>query len=225
MAKRLQIQFYNESTGESLSLPINPADVSLPTEMNNQTYNIIDYGEVNRMGSRRVKQAVFRNLFPHDNSFLNLLPSTFSNILDNIFSIFFSQKDTIEKLESWEVNKNKIRVIVSDYYNELMQISRFEPVVAESNNAVHYTLEFIEYRDPATEYLLGKQTNILSSGLLARTAIRAIPSTVYAKASDDLYSLAKRYSGSGSNWQQLAKANNISDVSTNLVGKEINLPW
>ena len=124
--KRLQIQFYNESTGESLSLPINPADISLPTEMNSQTYNIIDYGEVNRMGSRRVKRAVFQNLFPQDNSFLNLLPATFSNILDNIFSIFFSQKETIDKLENWEKNKNKIRVIVSDYYNELMQISRFE---------------------------------------------------------------------------------------------------
>lgn len=225
MGKRLQIQFYNESTGESLSLPINPADVSLPTEMNMQSYNIIDYGEVNRMGSRRYKQATFKNLFPHDNSFLNLLPSTFSNILDNIYSIFFSQKDTIEKLENWQVNKDKIRVIVSDYYNELMQISRFEPVVAESSAAVHYTLEFVEYRDPATEFLSGLQNSILSSGLLARTAIRAIPSTIYAKATDDLYSLAKRYSGSGSNWKELADANNISDVATSIIGKEINLPW
>ena len=225
MGKRLQIQFYNESTGESLSLPINPADVSLPTEMNTQSYNIIDYGEVNRVGSRRAKQAIFRNLFPQDNSFLNLLPSTFSNILDNIFSIFFSQKETIEKLESWEVNKDIIRVIVSDYYNELMQITRFEPVVAESSAAVHYTLEFVEYRDPATEFLSGLQTNILSSGLLARAAIRAIPNTVYAKAADDLYSLARRYTGSGSNWPKLASANHIVESTASIVGKEINLKW
>lgn len=223
--KRLQIQFYNESTGESLSLPINPADISLPTEMNSQTYNIIDYGEVNRMGSRRVKRAVFQNLFPQDNSFLNLLPATFSNILDNIFSIFFSQKETIDKLENWEKNKNKIRVIVSDYYNELMQISRFEPVVAESNSAVHYTLEFIEYRDPANDFLLSGSSNILSNGLFARAAIRAIPDTVYAKAADDLYSLSKRYTGSGSNWPQLASTNHIVESTASLVGKEISLKW
>lgn len=225
MSKRLQIQFYNESTGESLSLPINPADVSLPTEMNTQSYNIIDYGEVNRMGSRKVKVATFKNLFPSDNSFLNLLPSTFSNIIYNIYSIFFSQKDTIEKIEKWETNKDKIRVIVSDYYNELMQISRFEPVIAESTASVKYTLEFIEYRDPNNDILYNINTNILSSGLLARTAIRAIPNTVYANATDDLYSLAKRYTGSGSNWKQLANANNILDASASLVGKEINLKW
>lgn len=225
MGKRLQIQFYNESTGESLSLPINPADVSLPTEMNSQTYNIIDYGEVNRMGSRRVKRASFKNLFPHDNSFLNLLPSTFSNLLDNIFSIFFSQKDTIEKIETWQVNKDKIRVIVSDYYNELMQIERFEPVVDESNAAVHYTLEFVEFRDPANEFLNNLSNNILGNGLLARTVIRAIPNTIYANAADDLYSLAKRYTGDGANWKKLADANNIIDSATDIVGKEINLKW
>lgn len=224
MSKRLQIQFYNESTGESLSLPINPADISLPTEMNSQTYNIIDYGEVNRMGSRRVKRASFRNLFPSDNSFLNLLPATFSNIIYNIFSIFFSQKETIEKLENWQVNKDKIRVIVSDYYNELMQIERFEPVIAESSTAVHYTLEFVEYRDPSSDFLdLGD--TILSNGLFARAAIRAIPNTVYAKAADDLYSLAKRYTGSGSNWPKLASTNHIVESTASLVGKEIILKW
>lgn len=225
MSKRLQIQFYNESTGESLSLPINPADISLPTSMNAQTYNIIDYGEVNRMGSRKVKRAIFRNLFPEDNSFLNLLPATFSNFLDNIYSMFFSQKETIEKLETWEVNKDIIRVIVSDYYNELMQIELFEPVVAESNSAVRYTLEFTEYRDPANDFLFNTGSNILSNGLLARSAIRAIPDTVYAKAADDLYSLSKRYTGSGSNWPKLASANQIIDSGASLVGKEISLKW
>lgn len=224
MSKRLQIQFYNESTGESLSLPINPADISLPTEMNSQTYNIIDYGEVNRMGSRRVKRASFRNLFPSDNSFLNILPATFSNIIHNIFSIFFSQKETIEKLENWQVNKDKIRVIISDYYNELMQIECFEPVIAESSTTVHYTLEFIEYRDPSSDFLdLGD--TILSNGLFARAAIRAIPNTVYAKAADDLYSLAKRYTGSGSNWPKLASANHIVESTASLMGKEISLKW
>lgn len=225
MSKRLQIQFYNESTGESLSLPINPADISLPVEMNSKTYNVIDYGEINRIGSRKVKRATFRNLFPEDNSLFGLLPTTFSNILDDIYSIFFSQSETIEKLNNWEINKDKIRVIVSDYYNELMQIERFEPVVAESNSAVHYALDFVEYRDPENDTLFNQATSILSNGLLARSAIRAIPNTVYAKAADDLYSLSRKYTGSGSNWPKLASANNIIDNSVSLVGREINLKW
>ena len=225
MAKRLQIQFYNQSSGESLSLPINPANVSLPTDINTQSYNIIDYGEIVRLGGRNCKRALFSNLFPSDNSFLNLLPTFFSNILSDIFSIAFSQKDTIDKLNRWTTNKDKIRVIVSDYYNELMQIVRFEPTIAENNETVHYTLEFIEYRDPEQELFSNIGKGILSNGLLQRTVLRAIPNSTYARAADDLYSISKRFTGSGSNWRSLAKNNGILDGTSSIVGKEINLKW
>lgn len=224
MTKRLQIQFYNESTGESLSLPINPANIQMPFEMNSQSYDVIDYGEVVRIGGRRAKRVSFRNLFPDDLWITSILPTTFSNILNNIYSIFFSQKDTIDKLNSWTSNKDKIRVIISDYYNELMQIESFEPEVSESNLTVHYNLNFVEYRDPQDINLLGS-SSLGSTGLYVRRAIRAIPNSYIANKTDDLYSVAKRFTGNGSNWSGIASANNIVDGDASILGKEINLKW
>lgn len=224
MAKRLQIQFYNQSTGESLSLPINPANVQMPNEMQTESYNVIDYGEVVRIGSRRAKRISFRNMFPEDFWLSSVLPTTFSNILNNIYSLFVSQKDTIDKIKSWQLNKDKIRVIISDYYNELMQIEFFEPEISETNQNVHYNLNFVEYRDPTDISSLGS-SSIGDNGLLVRTAIRAIPNTYVANRADDLYSIAKRFSGDGSNWKGLSSSNNIMDGDSSILGKEINLKW
>ena len=224
MAKRLQIQFYNESTGESLTLPINPANVSMPSEMNSQSYDVIDYGEVVRIGGRRAKRVTFKNLFPEDEWLSSILPTTFSNIISNIYSMFFGQKDTIDKINNWAFNKDKIRVIVSDYYNELMQIESFSPEVSENNLTVHYNLNFVEYRDPNDITNLGA-SSLGSTGLLIRSAIRAIPNSYIANSADDLYSVAKRFTGDGANWKSIASVNNIIDGDSSILGKEINLKW
>ena len=221
MAKRLQIQLYNLNTSESISLPINPASVSLPNENNAQSYNIINYGEVVKIGDRRTKKANFTNLFPQDDSFLNILPTFFSNIIADIFSVVFSQKDTIDKINRWTTDKDIIRVIVSDYFNEIMQITRFEPVVAENTEDVTYNIDFVEYRDPQAQgnFL----TEIQSNGLLPRDIIRAIPNSVVANKADDLYSLATKMTGDGANWKNIASKNGIIDSSKTIIGKVITL--
>ena len=221
MANRLTVYFYNQTRGEILTLPINPNAIAMPQEMNVEHYNVIDYGEIAIIGNRRLKSISINSLFLDDNAG-NILTTTYTNILTGVINNLITKQSTISKLQAWQEAKDLIRVVISDHFNELMKIARFEPVVAESTKIIHYQIDFIEHRDPIKDTSGGSILSILASGLVSRNAIRTIASTVTAKASDDLYSIAKRYTGDSANWTAIAEKNGLS-IDSDIVGKVLRL--
>lgn len=221
MANRLTVYFYNQTRGEILTLPINPEAIVLPQQINVERYNVIDYGEVAIFGARQLKSISINSIFLDDNAG-NILTTTYTNILTGIINNLITKQSTISKLQSWQEQKDLIRVVISDHFNELMKITRFEPVVSENTKIIRYQIDFLEYRDPIKDTSGGSILSILASGLVSRNAIRTLASTVTAKASDDLYSIAKRYTGNSANWTTIAEKNGLS-IDSNIVGKVLRL--
>lgn len=221
MANRLTVYFYNQTRGEILTLPINPDAIPMPQQINVEHYNIIDYGEVAIFGTRQLKTISINSLFLDDNAG-NILTTTYTNILTGVINNLITKQSTISKLQAWQEAKDLIRVVISDHFNELMKITRFEPVISESTKVIHYQIEFLEYRDPIKDTSGGSILSILASGLVSRNAIRTLASTVTAKASDDLYSIATRYTGDSANWTTIAEKNGLS-IDSDIVGKVLRL--
>lgn len=221
MANRLTVYFYNQTRGEILTLPINPDSITMPQEINVERYKVIDYGEIAIFGNRQLKTISINSIFLDDNAG-NILTTTYTNILTGIINNLITKQSTISKLQAWQEAKDLIRVVISDHFNELMKITRFEPVVSESTKVIHYQIEFLEYRDPIKDTSGGSILSILASGLVSRNAIRTLASTVTAKASDDLYSIAKRYTGDAANWITIAEKNGLS-IDSDIVGKVLRL--
>ena len=169
----------------------------------------------------KLKTISINSLFLDDNAG-NILTTTYTNILTGVINNLITKQSTISKLQSWQQSKDLIRVVISDHFNELMQIVRFEPVIAESTKIIHYQIDFIEYRDPTKDTSVGSLLSILANGLVSRNAIRTLASTVTAKASDDLYSIAKRYTGDSANWTSIAEKNGLS-IDSDIVGKVLRL--
>ena len=221
MANRLTVYFYNQTRGEILTLPINPDAIPMPQQINVEHYNIIDYGEVAIFGTRQLKTISINSLFLNDNAG-NILTTTYTNILTGVINNLITKQSTISKLQAWQEAKDLIRVVISDHFNELMKITRFEPVISESTKVIHYQIEFLEYRDPIKDTSGGSILSILASGLVSRNAIRTLASTVTAKASDDLYSIATRYTGDSANWTTIAEKNGLS-TDSDIIGKVLRL--
>lgn len=221
MANRLTVYLYNQTRGEILTLPINPNTITLPQEINVERYNVIDYGEVAIFGQRQLKTLSLNSIFLDDNAG-SILTTTYTNILTGVINNLITKQSTISKLKAWQEAKDLIRVVISNHFNELMKITRFEPVISESTEVIHYMIEFLEYRDPNKDTSFGSLLSILSSGLVSRNAIRTIASTVTAKASDDIYSIAKRYTGDAANWTSIAEKNGLS-IDSDIVGKVLRL--
>lgn len=221
MSNRNTIYFFNQTRGEILTLPVNPASLPMIEEMNVTTHNIIDFGEVAILGERRLKTIEFSSLFFDDNALPNIT-TTYTNILSGIINSVMTKQSTISKLQTWKDEKDLIRVVVSDYFNELMQITRFAPVIRESTEVINYSLSFIEYRNPVKSTATGSILSILASGLTARDSVRTLANTVLAKSSDDLYSIATRYTGDSANWTNIAEKNGLS-IDAGIVGKVLKL--
>ncbi len=221
MANRLTVYFYNQTRGEILTLPINPSSITMPQELNVERYNVIDYGEIAIFGNRRLKTISINSIFLDDNAG-SILTTTYTNLLTGVINNLITKQSTISKLQSWQEDKDLIRVVISDHFNELMKISRFEPVISESTKVIHYQIDFVEYRDPIKDTSGGSILSILASGLVSRNAIRTLASTITAKASDDLYSIATRYTGDSANWTTIAEKNGLS-IDSDIVGKVLRL--
>jgi len=221
MANRLTVYFYNQTRGEILTLPINPDAITLPQQINIDRYNVIDYGEVAIFGTRQLKTISINSIFLDDNAG-SILTTTYTNILTGVINNLITKQSTISKLQAWQEAKDLIRVVISDHFNELMKITRFEPVISESTKVIHYQIDFLEYRDPIKDTSGGSILSILASGLVSRNAIRTLVSTVTAKASDDLYSIATRYTGDSANWTTIAEKNGLS-IDSDIVGKVLRL--
>lgn len=221
MSNRMTIYLQNQTRGEIITLPINPEQVALPSEMTTNLYNVIDYGEIAVIGDRRCKTLSLRSLFLNDDALSNTT-TTYTNLLTGAINNIITRQSAISKIKTWQEKKDIIRVVISDYFNELMKIQRFEPSVLESCEVIFYNLDLIEYRDPTTSTALNSVLSILASGLTSRSSIKALADTVLAKSSDDLYAIATKYTGDSANWTSIAEKNGLS-IDSDIAGQILKL--
>ena len=217
MSKRLYIQLYCARTGESITLPLNPEETEIPNQKTTNTYNILDYGEVGVRGNKTLKRINLSNVFPNNDTYFSLLASLIKQLEYKPYNL----DETIDMVNRWVENDEIIRVIISGRLNAEFQIENFTQGIRESIEAVNYSIDLVEYRNPEATQSLNIQPESKLIKLKKRTIDKYIPNQQIAKAGQTIYKLAKlTYGGK---FQELAQRNGITDVNKDLAGQVVEM--
>lgn len=217
MTKRLYIQLYNAKTGESITLPLNPETTDIPNEKDVRTYDILNYGEVAVRGSKRLKRISLSNILPDDKNFFAMLASLVKQLDYKAYSL----QDTIDMINRWVDNDDVIRVIISGHLNAEFLVERYIEQVRESVPDTGYTIDLVEYRNPAVE---SKPFELKKSKLVKlkeRAIKKYVPAQVTGQAGQTIYKLAKLTYGG--RWQELADKNGITNANVSLAGQIVEM--
>ncbi len=218
MGKRLEIQLYCANTGESITFPINPESIDIPTEKQIDTFEILGYGEVAVKGKKRLKRITLSNILPGKDSWLALSASlTEKEFKQKPYSI----DAALNFINKWIKNNELIRVIISNRLNDVFRIEKFTETVKESTVDEGYTLDFVQFVDPTGKTIVKEapKTNVVK--LKKRVQNRFIPNKQVAKKGMTIYKLAKLTYGGRSN--ELAKLNAIYSRNKDISGEIINM--
>lgn len=217
MSKRLYIQLYNAKTGESITLPLNPEETEIPNQKEMNSYNILDYGEVAVRGNKKLKRISLSNIFPNDETYFSLLASLVKQLDYKPYSL----NETIDMINRWVDEDAIIRVIISGHLNAEFQIENFSQGIKESVEAVGYTIDLVEYRNPEATETIGTEPESKLIKLKKRTIDKYIPNQQVMKAGQTIYKLAKlTYGGK---FEELAQRNGITDLNKDLGGQIVEM--
>lgn len=119
-----------------IELPVNPTDVELTYETEDNSETVINLGEVNVVGKLKLVELSIKSSFPKDK-----LPFVSAKKLDK-------PDDYIKKLKSIQSKAHKVRLVVSGTkISLLMTISKFKYGMYDGNvDEYLYELELKQYR-------------------------------------------------------------------------------
>lgn len=217
MAKRLYIQLYNATTGESITLPLNPETTDITNEKEVKTYNILGYGEVSIGGNKLLKRLTLTNIFPDNDTYFSLLASLVKQLNYKPYSL----QETVDMINRWVDDNAIIRVIISGHLNAEFRIQSHTSHVRESVSDLGYTIELVEYRNPEKEKLVEKTVSAKIVNLKDRAIKKYIPSQLTGQAGQTIYKLAKLTYGG--RWEELAQKNGITNANISLAGQVVEM--
>lgn len=217
MAKRLYIQLYNATTGESITLPLNPETTDITNEKEVKTYNILGYGEVSIGGNKLLKRLTLTNIFPDNDTYFSLLASLVKQLNYKPYSL----QETVDMINRWVDDNAIIRVIISGHLNTEFRIQSHTSHVRESVSDLGYTIELVEYRNPEKEKLVEKTVSAKIVNLKDRVIKKYIPAQVTGQAGQTIYKLAKLTYGG--RWEELAQKNGITNANISLAGQVVEM--
>jgi len=240
MTKRLYIQLHSAEDGNSLTLPINPENIDIPSSKDVKVYNILGYGEVPVAGYRKLKQITLTSILPDTTSYFALL----SSLVESLKHKPYTKEKSVDMLHKWAESSKPIRVIIAgDAYENInmeFQIKSFVEGIQENRRDVKSRIELIEYRNP-TQVSEGYKTVLkeisstvtdetakrykkLVSNLKDRRISRFIPKELTAQNGATLYKIAKLVYGEASaNSKKLARLNGIFDRNKDIAGELIDM--
>ena len=219
MAKRLYIQLYNANSGESITFPINPESIDLPKEKSIETYNILDFGEVAVRGNRSFQRINLSGLLPAEDSVFAMLASLVKQLEFRPYSL----AETTAMLEKWLDNGDVIRVIIAGRLNKEFLIERHTPTIREYTENETYSLDLVEYRNPAPKTVvlpdnLGKSKLVQ---LKERAMKKYIPAQLTGQTGQTIYKIAKLTYGG--RFKELMDKNGLTSANLDIAGKTIEM--
>lgn len=188
-----------------LQYPVNPfEDITIKAEGNNKQYEIVDLGEVTKIGKRKMKTLTIKSLFTK-----NIYPfSTTSSPLP--------VKSYVDDVYSLMDQSLPGRLIITGDgvdINMLCSVESFSPSVhfGETNER-YYTLSLKEFRDPVVKRVQIVQPAAAApkaqvSAQPVRTAKAPATKTYTVKSGDCLWNIAKKYYGNGAQYTKIVDAN------------------
>lgn len=196
-----------------LQFPVNPPEYELVSAISNTTVNINSIGEVNLLGKRNLKTISLASFFPNQNyDFCQ-------------YSDFPKPSECVKIIEEMK-NNGVLRLIMTGTPVKMdCTIESFSWGENDGTKDIYFTIELKEYRNINFNSNQSNSANKNSSKipvLSTKRTTKAVKSTTYTvKNNDTLCTIAKKLTGSSSNYIAIANQNNITNPNKIYVGQKL----
>lgn len=184
-----------QNNTEMFMLPITPSRFELTNPHINKVVNINELGDINLIGKRGLSEISIESFFPKQNYyFCKTTP--------------LDPQDYIDMILKWKDSNRPIRLIItSTSINIAVSIEDFSYGVKDGSGDVYFTLNLREYR------FLKTYTK----------EVKSIPDEYIVRTGDTAWSIAKKATGDGNNYNVIAESNNIKPSAILGPGSKISL--
>lgn len=187
------MEIYINVGKDRLRLPILPESFQLTVDNLNKVVNVSSIGDINLIGKSGLKEISFSSFFPAQDYYFNEY-----NNPDKPFQF-------ISKLEKWRESGKPVRVIITKTKINLeMAIESFSYGERDGTKDVYYTIEFKEYKRLKTKTVA--KVKVPKPKRPVRKSKKR--KKVYVvKRGDNLWNIAKKHYGNGSQWRKIYNKN------------------
>lgn len=190
---------YNNNE-EQLRLPVTPSDFELSQRNNNTVVNINALGEINLIGKKGLASISLSSFFPAQEYYFCK------------YTGFPKPYECVKMIQKWRDSGRPIRLIITGTsINYAMTIENFIFSEQDGTRDVYFTLELREYvftkQVKPTKVTTPNGTQVTVPA--TKREAKPIPSKYKAQKGDNMYTVAKKTTGSMSNAKAIAKTNKI----------------
>lgn len=201
-------QIILSSDNEKFTIPVTPRSYEIKIAQNNETIDILDFGEAMLFGNAKLKRLSFSGFFPHPK---HDYPFVVGDVKTPI--------ECVELLTKWKEAKKPIRVIITDSpVNLMMGLRDFTYQEQDGTRDIYYKLSFIEYKELNTPSANNDKQTDETTGLKQRTDEPENPESWVDKA-DDILDASKKVYGDYSHWRNIVQSNDLKNLAINNVTK------
>ncbi|MCM1364710.1 MAG: LysM peptidoglycan-binding domain-containing protein [Faecalibacterium sp.] len=191
-----------------IKLPVLPESYEVTTKQNNETVDIVSFGELLLKGTQGLSAISFSSFFP------------FCSVHGGYSARakFKQPFALVNSIKSRKEKKKVVRLIITETnINDEFLIDEFAYGQSDGSGDVNYTLSLTQYRRP--------KVNITSNGVTSLASSRAkketVNTTYTVKSGDTLKSIAKKQLGSSAKYTKIASLNHIAAPYTIKTGQVI----
>lgn len=196
------------SNNEKFIVPVTPRNYEVKTAQDNETIDILDFGEAMLFGNAKLKRLSFSCFFPHPK---HNYPFVVGDIK--------TPNEWVELLTKWKEAKKPIRVIITDSpVNLMMGLKEFTYREQDGSRDIYYKVSFIEYKELNTPSANNDKQIDETTGLKQRTDEPENPESWVDKA-DDILDASKKVYGDYSHWRNIVQSNDLKNLAINNVTK------
>ena len=188
---------YNNNE-EQLRLPVTPSDFELSQRNNNTVININALGEINLIGKKGLASISLSSFFPAQEYYFCK------------YTGFPKPYECVKMIQKWRDSGRPIRLIITGTsINYAMTIENFIFSEQDGTRDVYFTLELREYvftkQVKPTKVTTPNGTQVTVPA--TKRESKPIPSKYKVQKGDNMYTVAKKTTGSMSNAKAIAKTN------------------
>lgn len=180
-----------------IKLPVLPESYEVATKQNNETVDIVSFGELILKGTQAIERIAFNSFFP-------------ASSVHGGYKARAKFKEPFSLVHQIKVRKNQKKVarliITETNINDEFLIDEFNYGQSDGIGDVDYTLSFSQYRRPKVSITTNGVTTLASS----RATKEKVNTTYTVKSGDTLKKIAKKQLGSSAKYTQIAKLNHIA---------------
>lgn len=226
-----QIKISIQFNGKSLTIPVNPEELSITRTAENDDIDIVGIGPASRKGPPGLYTITIESFFPGKNSYYytNVNPNTCVKFIEDIWKTP-NKKNLVAKLVTAGLPKN---------INIYFVIEEFDwTYKAGEESDIYFSLKIKQYRPYGVKTIKikkatkkTKKTKVVKTKTKSRTSSTVKKTkkqnTYKVKKGDCLWNISKKFSGKGSNWKELYKLNKkVVGSNPNLIypGQILKLP-